>query len=144
MSDESIPIQTPGGFAPVIAIGQDDGAGNLALVSSTAPLPTVTVAPVAPAPLEGTSAASLVAGPYVPAALTPIYVTLSGEWQGRVTLARSTDGGATLHPLTVGGASWGRFTGNACEASWVETDRAASLYLQIEPTEGSVTYRVSQ
>lgn len=144
MSDTAIHIEAPGGFAPVVAIGHNDGTGSLALVSTDSPLPTLAIAPAAPAPLEGTTASQLLAGPYAPAPLSPVYVTLAGEWQGKVTLLRSTDGGATLHPLTLGGTSWGRYTGNACEAAWVESDRAATLYLRLEPDAGAIAFRVSQ
>ena len=144
MIDSDTPIQAPGGFVPVMALGQDDGSGSVALVSASAPLPTVTLAPPAPAPLEGSSASASVAGPFQPAPLAPVYLTLAGEWQGTVRLMRSTDGGATQHPLTLAGAEWGSFNANACEPVWVESEGGAELYLDIAPVSGTVSYRVSQ
>ncbi len=141
---EPIPVQTPGGFAPGFALGQDDGTGHFVLVGSANPLPTVAAPPEVPAPLAGTSAVALLDGPYAPAAFAPVYIALSGAWQGSVRLLRSTDDGATLHPLTMGGGPWGLFTANACEPLWQESEAGATLWLSIAPTEGTVTFRVSQ
>lgn len=141
---QNIPIEAPGGFAPVAAIGLDDGSGNVALVSAVAPLPTVALVPPAPAALTGSTATSMLAGPFIPAPLAPVYLTLSGEWQGTARVMRSTDSGVTLHPLTLGGVAWAEFTGNACEPVWIESDGSAALFLELVPTSGAVTYRVSQ
>ncbi|WP_369026210.1 hypothetical protein [Qipengyuania sp. RANM35] len=144
MSPHRVPIEAPGGFAPVMAIGQEDGAGKIALVSNAAPLPTVSLAPAAPSPLEGSTGISTVVGPFAPAAFAPVYLTLSGDWQGLVRVMRSTDGGTTLHPLTIGGVSWAAYAGNACEPVWAESDSSAALYLELAPKSGTITYRVSQ
>ncbi|MEZ5680674.1 MAG: hypothetical protein R3E14_05195 [Erythrobacter sp.] len=80
-----------------MAIGQDDGSGCLSLVSNERPLPTVALAPAAPAPLEGSASAPMLAGPFTPAPLAPIYLTLSGAWQGSVQLMRSTADGTPAH-----------------------------------------------
>ena len=144
MNLQEMLIEAPGGFAPVTAIGQDDGTGRLALISAERPLPTVALAPAAPVPLEGTAAVPGLAGPFAPAPFAPVYLALSGEWQGSVQLMRSTDEGATLHPVTLGGMAWGGYAANACEPVWVESEAAATLYLQLAPTSGTVTYRVSQ
>jgi hypothetical protein len=144
MNASPLPIEAPGGFAPIVAIGHDDGSGNFAPVSDDRPLPTLTVTPLAPAPLSGSASAAGLAGPFVPAALAPVYLTLTGSWGGRVRVLRSTDGGATLHPLTVGGAGWADFAANACEPVWVESEVGAALYLDLAPTYGTIAYRVSQ
>ena len=144
MPSETYPIEAPGGFAPVFALGSDDGSGQLALVSHGAPLPTVALAPAAPAPLTGSASNAMVAGPFEPTPLAPIFLTLTGDWSGTVRVLRSTDGGATKHPLTIAGSEWAVFHGNACEPVWQEGERGALLYLDITPTSGTLTYRIAQ
>jgi len=144
MIPDSLPVEAPGGFAPVFALGHDDGTGSFALVSPVKPLPTVTLAPAAPAPLNGMTDVAQLAGPFVPVPTAPIYLTLSGSWTGQARVLRSTDGGATLHPLTLGGASWAAFAANVCEPVWVESEMGAALYLDLAPDAGAITYRVSQ
>lgn len=146
---DPVPIQTPGSFAPAIALGQAGPDGHLLLVSADNPLPvtgaggTATPAP-APAPLSGTASAAMVAGPFDPVGGRPIYLQLTGTWQGRVRMLRSVDDGITRVPLTVAGQPWGVFTGPACEAVWEEGDAVARLYLELQPTSGAIAYRVSQ
>ena len=86
----------------------------------------------------------MLVGPIVPAALVPVFVTLSGEWTGTARLLRSVDGGLTKHPLTAGGAVWGAFSANACEPVWVESEDGAALYLELTPTSGTIAYRLAQ
>jgi hypothetical protein len=57
---------------------------------------------------------------------------------------RSVDGGATRHPLTVGGAIWARYSGNVCEQVWEEDETAARFYLNLSPASGTVQYRLAQ
>lgn len=144
MSFDSLPIEAPGGFAPVVALGHDDGTGQLALVGPATPLPTRAVGPQVPAALTGEADAAMVAGPFVPAPALPVYVVLSGTWTGTVRLLRSTDGGATRHRVTVAGLSWAEFSGNACEPVWVEGEEGAELYLELAPSSGTIAYRVAQ
>ncbi len=143
MSDP-IPIQTPGGYAPAFAVGVDDDFGNLSLVARGRPLPVESQLPQAPAPLEGQTTGLFVVGPFEPAAMSPVYCTLSGDWEGTVTILRSTDNGATFHPLTLAGSAWGIFTGNVCEPVWQESEQSASLWLHCTITAGSIAYRLAQ
>ena len=143
MSDP-IPLQTPGGYATAFALGLDDGSGNLALVADTRPLPVRASPPVIPAALEGSTAADLLAGPFEPATMVAVYCSLSGDWEGSVTLKRSTDGGATLLPVTAGGGEWANFRANACEPVWEESEAGATLWLDCRITGGTLTYRLSQ
>lgn len=138
------PIQTPSGYAPAEAVGYADADTNLVLVSEQQPLPVWPTAPAAPAPLMGTAAQSELAGPYVPVTERPIVVTLGGVWSGTVRLLRSTDGGATLASLRVGGVAWGEYVAPGCEQAWTESENGASFYLDIALASGSVDYRVSQ
>lgn len=140
----SIPVQTPGGFVPVVALGLDDGTGNLAVVTSTSPLPTQTAYPAAPPALEGETMGDIVAGPFEPAPIAPVVCTLTGDFAGSVQLMRSVDGGATLHPLTVAGSQWGSFSGPACEPVWQESEIGATLWLDCKITSGTLTYRLAQ
>ena len=155
MSDP-IPLQTPGGFAPAFALGMDDGTGNLSLVSEARPLPVMAFGPAGagagtaagvipvPSPIEGEAEGVMRAGPFVPAAGRTIMLTLAGDWDGTAALLRSVDDGDTVHPLTLAGAPWARFTGNACEPVWVEHEEGASLWLDCALTRGTLTYRVAQ
>ena len=145
---DKTPVKAPGGFAPAFALGQADAAGNLVLISADNPLPVAsasgpTVTPPPPA-LEGETSQSLLAGPFDPAPGRPIYLQLDGQWTGTVRLSRSVDGGASRHPLTLAGAEWGVFVGNACEPVWEEYEAGAALYLDISLDSGLLAYRVSQ
>ncbi|MBX7539463.1 hypothetical protein [Qipengyuania sphaerica] len=139
-----IPLQTPGGFAPAYALGIDDGTGNLALVADSRPLPVQSALPAAPAPLEGWTGNDALVGPFTPASPAPVYCTLSGDWQGSVAVKRSTDGGTTLHPLTVAGDAWGAYSSNACEPVWEESESGATLWLDCRIASGTLTYRLAQ
>lgn len=143
MSDP-IPLQTPGGFVPGMANGFDDGTGHFAFVGASRPLPVQSTPPPVPEPLEGSSASDVLAGPFTPSPLSPVFCTLSGDWQGSVQIKRSTDGGATLHPLSLAGASWGRFARNVCEPVWEEAETGASLWLDCAITSGTLAYRLAQ
>lgn len=138
-------ITLPGGYATAFAVGfADSASGKLSLVDGARPLPVQTVAPAAADSLSGTLASGGVAGPFIPAAGRPVYITLSGTWQGTVSVQRSTDGGVTRQPLTLGGAAWGTFTSNACEPFWEEHEAGATLYLAANLASGPVSYRLAQ
>lgn len=138
------PLQTPGGFAPLYAAGFDDGTGHLAHVTASSPLPVHTVWPVTAQPLEGTLTGSATLGPYTPAPQAPIICTLSGDFSGSVRIMRSVDGGATLFPLTLGGAPWGEFAAPACEPVWAESEDGATLWLECSIASGTLGYRLAQ
>lgn len=141
------PIQEPAKYVTPVAIGFADQSGNLALVSADTPLPTSGGAGEASspaAPLAGQAATSTVIGPFAPGLGLPVHLQLSGAWTGSVTLQRSTDGGASRFPLTVAGQPWARFTANANEVVWQESEVGASLWLDIALQSGTVQYRISQ
>lgn len=139
------PIIPPSNYVTPVAVGFADGHGALSIVGSELPLPVSTVrnAP-APAPMAGSSATSIVAGPFAPITDVPIHLQLSGTWTGSAALQRSVDGGATRQGLTIGGAPWAQFTANANEAVWQEGESGATFYLAITIASGTLTYRVSQ
>lgn len=137
-------INHPARFVTSTAVGFADGSGNLSVVSTDAPLPVAATRAAPPPPLQGSASASTLIGPYAPLADAPIHLQLSGTWTGTVTLTRSVDSGTTRQPLTIGGQVWARFTANANEAVWQEGEVAATFYLDIAVTSGTVAYRVSQ
>jgi len=137
------PIQTPAGFVPTFAAAFADANGNARLIGASAPLPTCDV-PMATTPLSGSTTASGVVGPFSPVIGRPVLLALSGNWTGIVTVMRSTDGGGSKLPLTLGGAPWAVFSVNCCEAVWDESEAAAQLYLNIVLTSGTLTYRIAQ
>lgn len=137
------PIQNPPGYIVPNAVSFADTDGSALTVSAAMPLP-VTLGVAAANALAGSTATSMVAGPYQPALGRSVMLTLSGAWAGTVRLTRSVDGGATRQPLTAGGLPWGQFTGNCCEAIWDESEAAARLYLDITLTSGTLTYRMAQ
>lgn len=141
----SNPITVPSGYATAFAIGFADAAsGNLSIVDSGRPLPVSPIRAAASAPLTGSTAASGTFGPFTPIPERPVFISLSGTWQGTVSLRRSLDGGQTLLPLTLGGQAWASFSANACEPLWEEHEDGATLFLAVTLTSGTVSYRLSQ
>ena len=138
------PISPPASYVTPTAIGFADSEGDLALVGEGVPLPVAAMRAAAPAPLEGATSQSLIAGPFVPVPDAPVHLELRGEWSGQVALQRSTDGGTTRSSVTAGGMPWATFSANANEIVWQEGEQGASLYLDIVLTSGTVSYRVSQ
>jgi hypothetical protein len=90
------------------------------------------------------SAGTATIGPLTPIMGKEIWVTLSGTWAGSVQLLRSTDAGMTKLPLTVAGATYGAFTGNANEQVAFPSDTAGIYYLTATLSSGTLTYRVAQ
>ena len=142
--NQSIPIDAPGGFAPLTALGWADADGYCQAVDAANGLPVVPARLPAPSPLAGATGGASLIGPFVAATDRPVYLTLAGTWQGAVRLLRSAPGSSARHPLTFAGEEWGRFTGNLCEAVWQEGEAGAALWLDLAPTGGIVSYRVAQ
>ncbi|MDB5687864.1 MAG: hypothetical protein JWR77_2453 [Rhizorhabdus sp.] len=114
--------------------------------SSSNPLPTSppSAAAATSTPLTGTSAITQTVGPFTPQLGRPIWLTLSGTWSGAVSVQRSTDGGTTKLPLTIGGSAWAVYTANANEAFGEESSAAATYWLAITISSGTLTYEVRQ
>lgn len=138
------PIQSPASYVPSRAAAFADIDGSSMLVSASNPMPVSIGNAAAASPLAGSTSASGVLGPFQPAAGRPVVLALTGVWTGTVMVKRSTDGGATKLPLTVGGAAWGQFTFNACEPVWEENEAGAALYLDVALTSGTLAYRLAQ
>jgi len=143
-----IPISYPGRFAPGFALAFADAAGAALQVSSVTPLPVAVISGGAtgsvPPALSGTTAVALTAGPFAPLAGRPLVLALSGTWTGTARLLRSTDGGITRLPLSLGGAPYATFTANICEPAWEENEAGATFYLQLTPASGTILYRLAQ
>lgn len=135
----------PASYVPFHALALADEEGHARAVNASAPLP---VAPVLPpsgtAPLSGTAGTQQLVGPFVPALGRPIWLSLAGEWSGQVQILRSRDGGETMHPLTIGGEPWGRFTSNATEPVAEETVAGATYFLNLKPVSGLINYEIVQ
>lgn len=142
---QKTPISSPTSYVAPTASGFADSDGTLLLVSAAEPLPVTLSRSSDPVtPLEGSTAASLVVGPFAPAPDLPLHLELQGNWTGTVTLQRSIDNGATRTGLTAGGMAWARFTANANEPVWQESEAGATFYLDIVLGSGTLGYRISQ
>ena len=138
------PIQSPASYVPIRAAAYADLDGTSLLVSASNPMPVSIGASAAAAAVAGSTSATGIIGPYIPAPGRPVVLALTGTWSGTVSVKRSTDGGTTKLPLTVGGAPWGQFTANACEPIWEENEAGAGFYLDVALTSGTLTYRLAQ
>lgn len=138
------PISPPASYVTPTAIGFADSEGDLSLVGDDLPLPVTATRAAAPAPLEGQTSTSAIAGPFVPLRDAPVHLELRGEWSGQVALQRSTDSGVTRSGVTAAGMPWATFSDNANEVVWQEGELGASLYLDIAVASGTISYRLSQ
>lgn len=145
----TINIGSLGGAAT--ATNQTLGNSALTAIQNSLAAPYVaTTATAITATVNDTAAHTY--GPFTPQLAREIWLTLNATTaaSGTARLLRSTDGGATKVGLTAGGASIGAFTftsatGAICnEIVSVETDAAATYYLTITLTAGTVTVRVAQ
>lgn len=127
-----------GNGLPIKKAAQDLGSGRLAdqvVVTDIAATST---------PLAGSTSGSGTSAVFTPQLGRVMTLSLWGTWAGSVTLQRSTDGGTTKLPVTVGGLPWGAFTANCNEQVWVPTDAAETFYLAIVITSGTLNYRMAQ
>lgn len=140
---------------PLHAAAFADGAAKAVTVSQASPLPVVAAQAFAATstPLVGavSDAAAHVFGPFAPQLAREIWATLVGQGaSGSAQLLRSTDGGATMAGLTAGGVAWAGWSFSAVSGSIVneqvanESDAAASYYLAVTLSAGSLTYRIAQ
>lgn len=141
----SADILAPGGFVPQQAVSFAATDGKSVAVDGANPLPVAVPANRAATstPLAGSTSASTVAGPFAPQLGREIVLTLSGTFAGSVALLRSVDGGTTKVAATLGGSALA-WSAPVNEIVWLETEAAATLYLQITLSSGTLTYRVAQ
>lgn len=134
----------------------DMGDGSYARRVASASINTIAAAST---PLTGTTndTTAHTYGPFTPQLARDIWMTLVGNGaSGTAQLLRSTDSGATKLNLTAGASGAGSsdyigvvnfsgVTGAIINESIVpETDAAATYYLAVTLTAGSITYRVAQ
>ena len=140
-------IEAPAGFVPALGVSFGAIGTGATPVDPDHPLPVTAVAwqgAATTAPVAGTASAATLAGPFAPALGRPIWLTLMGSWTGTVKLLRSTDGGTTRLPMTIGGSGWGSFQGNCNEPVAEESVAGATYYLDFAVTSGTLSYRVTQ
>jgi hypothetical protein len=138
-----LPIKDPSSYVTQHAIAYADPTGHAQCISLANPLP-VGIIPLATPALTGTANASTTVGPFAPLVGRSVMLTLSGDWSGSVQILRSTDGGITQVPVTMGGAVWALYSGNCCEPVWDESETIAQLSLAIVITQGTLAYRLAQ
>ncbi|KUR80746.1 hypothetical protein [Novosphingobium sp. FSW06-99] len=102
----------------------------------------------------GTSETPWILGPFEPQLSRPIHLVLNAIGaSGTAQVLRSTDGGTTMLPITSGGAIAGDYafglgapqTGIVVnEPIRTETDAAATFYLAVTLTAGTLTVRKAQ
>jgi hypothetical protein len=134
----------PAGYVPRMSMCFSDATGISDEVSSTNPLPVSLQASAPSSPLAGSTASSVVVGPFAPQTDRAVMLNLSGTWAGQVRILRSTDLGVTKAGLTALGQAYGIFTANICEPVWEEGEATARLYLDITLTSGTLNYRMGQ
>jgi len=136
------------------SLGGAATASNQAISNATLTTLSSPYAAAGSTPLIATIAdtAAHTLGPFTPQLAREIWLTLNATVAatGTAQLLRSTDGGATRVGLTAGGIAIGSFAFNAVtgaitnEILSVETDAAATYYLSIALTAGSVAIRLAQ
>ena len=136
-------VSAPGNFVPKSAIAFAASDGQAVGVDAEHPLP-VSLTRTPPAPVAGTVSNTGVSAALAAVPGRAITVALAGTWTGRAAIERSTDGGATWLPLTVGGQPWGVYTANANEPAWSESEDGASFRLTVALTTGTLGYRIAQ
>ncbi|RMB51739.1 hypothetical protein C8J44_2758 [Sphingomonas sp. PP-CE-3A-406] len=116
-------------------------------VTQQTPLPT-TAGPLPPAASVALSGAvttgTTVVGPFAPQLGRGIRVILRGTWAGTFAVGTSVDACATINPLTIGGMTWGSFTGSANEIVDIPTLAGVVYCATATVSSGSLSYGVRQ
>jgi hypothetical protein len=154
-------VAAPAGFAPMQAPCVQQADKSCVAVSVASPFPT-TAAPLSAAAstaLNGTATSSAVTptsgaatiaagvatiGPLAPELGRGIRVILRGTWSGTFALGTSVDACVTVNPLTIGGMTWGSFTGSANEIVDIPTLAGVVYCATATISSGTLTYGVRQ
>ena len=146
MSSTPPVVRAPAPYVSSHAVAFGSSNGPATLVDGINPLPVAATLPAAASvPVAGTLTDSGSAGPFAPLLGRAIWVTLSGSWTGSVQLLRSTDGGETRLPLTLGDGTVKAIWSGTVQASVTEeTVAGASYYLQFTRSGGTLSYWVEQ
>ncbi len=150
-------LATSSNSVGTVNLGSIGGAATAANQAQSIAALSALAAPYAAAPVSPLAAlvsdtVPHVFGPFVPQLVREIWVTLNATAaaSGTAKLLRSTDGGVTKIGLTACGAMIGSYAFNAVtgvianEIVSVETEAAATYYLSITLTAGTVAVRVAQ
>ena len=138
------------GVVSIDSSGLEKGtSGNPIIVFSTGPTALTATSSALTGSVTDTIAHTY--GPFTPQLARAIWATLVGTAaSGTAQLLRSTDGGTTKAGLTAGGEAWASWSFAASTGAIVneqlvtETDAAATYYLAVTLTAGSLTYRIAQ
>lgn len=140
-------VQFPAGWAPGSSPCVQQADAKCAPVSLTNPLP------IADGPLSAATSTALTGtvttgtttiGPFTPQLGRGIRVILRGTWAGTFAVGTSVDACATINPLTIGGSTWGSFTGNANEVVDIPTLAGVVYCATATVSSGSLSYGVRQ
>jgi hypothetical protein len=131
------------------ATSANQALGNATLTTLSAPYVGATSSPLT-ATVNDTNVRTF--GPFVPQLAREIWLTVNATVaaSGSVQLLRSTDVGATKVGLTAGGLTIGAYAFSAVsgaianEIVTVETDAAATYFISIALTAGTVAVRLAQ
>lgn len=110
------------------------------LPTSDGPLAAATSVALAGTVATGTT----VVGPFTPQLGRGIRVVLRGTWSGTFAVGTSVDSCATINPLTIGGSTWGSFTGSANEVVDVPTLAGVVYCATATIATGTLIYGVRQ
>ncbi len=140
-------VQFPAGYAtgnsPCVKLAD----GSCAPVSQANPLPTADgpLAAATSTALSGTATTgTTIVGPFTPQLGRGIRVILRGIWAGSFAVGTSVDACATINPLTIGGSTWGSFTGNANEVVDIPTLDGVVYCATATIASGSLSYAIRQ
>lgn len=115
------------------------GPGN-PLVIADGPLAAAVSAPLSGTATSGTT----IVGPFAPQLGRDLRITLRGTWTGTFAVGTSVDACVTVSPLTIGGMTWGSFSGNANEVVDRPTLAGVVYCATATVSSGSLSYGVRQ
>lgn len=135
----------PAGSAEGVSVCVQRTDNKCVPVSAASPLPTADgpLAAATSTALTGTATTgTTLIGPFTPQLGRAIRVILRGTWAGTFAVSTSVDACATLNPLTIGGSTWGSFTGNANEVVDIPTLAGVVYCATATVSSGSLSYGV--
>jgi hypothetical protein len=138
-------VKLPAAYAPQFAIAFGTVGADATAVDQNTPLPVETRSRQAAAtsvPVEGMLNATGPSATFTPELGRPIWVRLSGNWSGVVTLERRI-GAGNWYPVTLGGEvlAW---SANRHEPAYEETVAGAQYRLNFARIAGTLDHEVRQ
>ncbi len=136
---------TPAKYISFHALAVSDSTGAYFPASGDDPLPIRRVTPIPAPDVVGTAATGKTITPaFAAAADLAVWVEMSGDWAGRITVERSADEGANWHELTIGGRPWPPFLHNGAQAVALEGRADVRFRLVLDIVDGIAQYRIGQ